>query len=30
VIGAIVGFLVVAYGTVVGLVIFGIGGLIRF
>jgi hypothetical protein len=30
VIGAIIGILVVAYGTVVGLVIFGIGGLIRF
>jgi len=30
VIGAIIGILVVEYGTVVGLVIFGIGGLIRF
>lgn len=30
VIGAIIGILVVQYGTVVGLVIFGIGGLIRF
>lgn len=30
VIGAIIGILVVAYGTVVGLVVFGIGGLIRF
>lgn len=30
VIGAIIGILVVEYDTVVGLVIFGIGGLIRF
>lgn len=30
VIGAIIGILVVEYRTVVGLVIFGIGGLIRF
>jgi hypothetical protein len=30
VIGAIIGILVVKYGTVVGFVLFGIGGLIRF
>lgn len=30
VIGAIIGILVVQYGLVVGLVVFGIGGLIRF
>jgi hypothetical protein len=30
VIGAIIGILVVEYGLVVGLVVFGIGGLIRF
>jgi len=30
VVGAIIGILVMEYGTVVGLVIFGIGGLIRF
>lgn len=30
VIGAIIGILVMRYGTVVGLVVFGIGGLIRF
>lgn len=30
VIGAIIGILVVAYGLVVGFVLFGIGGLIRF
>ena len=30
VIGAIIGILVMRYGTVVGVVVFGIGGLIRF
>lgn len=30
VVGAIIGLMVVKYGTVVGFVVFGIGGLIRF
>jgi hypothetical protein len=30
VVGAIIGLMVVRYGTVVGFVVFGIGGLIRF
>ncbi|MGD2067914.1 MAG: hypothetical protein PVI57_04455, partial [Gemmatimonadota bacterium] len=30
IIGALIGIMVVKYGTVVGFVLFGIGGLIRF